>query len=92
MELLQACEDKVRIAGIQRFLAPFDRLWPSTRACERALSLYSDLHLSSGLGLVDALIAATSLEHEAELCTFNLRHYRAVPGLKVVAPYVRKVS
>jgi predicted nucleic acid-binding protein len=36
------------------------------------------------IGMMDALIAATALEQGDGVVTFNLRHFRAVPGLEVV--------
>jgi len=43
--------------------------------------------LSHSLGLIDALIAATAISAGASLCTYNLKHFRAVPGLVTVQPY-----
>jgi predicted nucleic acid-binding protein len=42
-----------------------------------------------GLGLLDALIAATAVGHGGVLNTFNERHYRMFPGLTTVRPYQR---
>jgi predicted nucleic acid-binding protein len=38
---------------------------------------------------MDSLIAACAVGLSAELCTFNTKHYRMVPGLKTVQPYTR---
>lgn len=46
-------------------------------------------HLSHNLGLLDALIAACATGLSATLCTFNVKHYRMVPGLVTVQPYAR---
>jgi hypothetical protein len=46
-------------------------------------------HLSHGLGLLDALIAACAVGRSAPLCTFNVRHYAAVAGLVTLQPYPR---
>ena len=45
--------------------------------------------LSTGLGLADFLIAAQALDRGATLYTFNLKHFRAIPGLNAQAPYPR---
>ena len=42
-----------------------------------------------GLGLLDALIAATAVGHGGVLNTFNERHYRMFPGLTTVRLYKR---
>lgn len=43
---------------------------------------------SSGkmMGPYDLIVAATALERESELATFNKRHFANVKGLKVVEP------
>jgi predicted nucleic acid-binding protein len=64
-------------------------VWPAEAHCTRALSDFSALHLSHGLGLLDALIAATAIGHGATLCTFNVKHYRAITGLRMLQPYDR---
>jgi predicted nucleic acid-binding protein len=40
---------------------------------------------TSQIGFADFQIAATALEDNAELLTFNQEHYRRVPGLKLAA-------
>ena len=39
--------------------------------------------------LLDSLIAACAIGLSADLCTFNLKHYQAVPGLTTTQPYSR---
>jgi predicted nucleic acid-binding protein len=46
-------------------------------------------HLSHNLGLLDTLIAACAIGRSATLCTFNVKHYRVVPGLLTAQPYPR---
>jgi len=38
------------------------------------------------IGYYDLIVAATALEHESTLVTFNRRHFDHVNGLKVVEP------
>lgn len=57
---------------------------------QKALAQFSKLHLSHGLGLLDALIAATAVGHGSVLNTFNDRHYRMFPGLSTARPYPRE--
>ncbi|MBU0578796.1 type II toxin-antitoxin system VapC family toxin [Patescibacteria group bacterium] len=40
--------------------------------------------------LPDALIAATALEHNAQLATLNTKHFENIPGLKIWQPKVFK--
>jgi predicted nucleic acid-binding protein len=43
--------------------------------------------ISQNLGLIDALIAGTTIGLGATLCTFNVKHYRNIAGLVVEQPY-----
>lgn len=89
MELIQNSRNPREVHQARRLVAPLPLLWPSEADCARALVDYSTLHLSHGLGLLDALIAATTIGHGGTLCTFNVKHYRAVPGLTLAQPYTR---
>ena len=89
MELVQGAQDARQVRGVLRLTAPLPVVWPTTTDYQRALTDFTTLHLSHGLGLLDALIASIAVGLSAELCTFNNTHYRAVPGLVIVQPYTR---
>ncbi len=38
------------------------------------------------IDLADAAIAATTIIHDAELCTLNEKHFQTVPSLKILQP------
>lgn len=89
MELIQDARNAGEVRQALRLVAPLPVVWPTEADCARALSDFAILHLSHGLGLLDALIAATSMGRGASLCTFNIKHYHAIPGLTLVQPYRR---
>ena len=89
MEMIQSARNRREATSADLILRPFVRVWPSDAACEAALSDFRALHLPHSLGLADALIAATAREQGAILCTFNVKHFRAVPGLATEQPYQR---
>lgn len=89
MELIQDAQNVGQVRQIQKLFAPLPIVWPSSIDCGVALELFSHLHLSHGLGLLDALIAATALGRDATLCTFNIKHYRSVANLLLYQPYQR---
>ncbi len=89
MEMIQSARNTREATSADAILRQFGRVWPSSAACEAALVDFKTLHLSHDLGLVDALIGATAREIGAQLCTFNIKHYRAMPGLVIVQPYSR---
>lgn len=89
MELIQGAQNTQQVRQALKLVAPMPIVWPTETDCARALSDFSVFHLSHGLGLLDSLIAACALGHSATLCTFNSKHYRAVPGLSILEPYVK---
>jgi predicted nucleic acid-binding protein len=87
MELIAGCRDKAHLAHVQAFVNSV-RVLPITETVSRtAYQLMGLLHLSHGLLLPDALIAATCLSHHMRLQTRNLRHFQMIEGLTVEAPY-----
>jgi predicted nucleic acid-binding protein len=89
MELIQDALNSRQIRDVQKLIAPFTIIWPSEGDCRRALADFSKFHLSHGLGLLDALIAACAVGADATLLSFNIKHYRVIPGLSVKEPYLR---
>ncbi len=49
----------------------------------RAIECYADFHLSHGIGIIDVLIAFTAVGLDAELLTFNTKHFNVVEGLRL---------
>ncbi len=89
MELVQDARNAGEVHRALRLVAPLPIVWPTEADCARALSDFTAYHLSHGLGLLDAMIASCAVGLSATLCTFNVKHYRVVPGLLVAEPYVR---
>ena len=54
----------------------------SRRHASRAAQIAADLK-REGIGFADCQIAASALEDDAELLSFNARHFRRVPGLRL---------
>lgn len=64
------------------------RVVPVTPAIAKAAGLYSSrFRRSHGIGLSDALIAATAHAENAQLLTLNVKHFPMFEGLK--PPYVK---
>src|SRR2546428_11424228 len=89
MELIQDARNAHEVRSAMKLVAPLRVVWPTEADCARALSDFAASHLSHGLGLLDALIAACAVGLSATLHTFNDKHYRAVPGLVLARPYQR---
>ncbi len=89
MELIQDAQNSRQVRQVLRLVEPLPVVWPTEGDCGRALSDFTDYHLSHNLGLLDSLIAACAIGLSATLCTFNVRHYRVVSGLDILRPYSR---
>ena len=89
MELVQGVKNKAELAELQNLISDSQVLWPTEEHSQKALNNFATLQLSYGLGLLDAPIAATVVGHNGTLCTFNLKHFRMVPGLATSQPYDR---
>ena len=89
MELLQDARNAREVRRALKLVAPLQVVWPTEADCTRALSDFTAYHLSHGLGLLDALIAACAVGLSATLSAFNDKHDRVVPGLVTAQPYTR---
>ena len=89
LELLNGCENASDRRRIEAFLKDFTLLWPDEVALNRAVQNYGALRLAHSIGVLDMVIAATAISQDQDLVTFNIRHFRAVPGLVTVKPYER---
>ncbi len=85
LELLQGMRSRVELLAVQKSLAMrhTERIPVTPAITERATALMERLSLSHGLGLADALIAATALEKGLRLMTGNVKHYSPIEGLVI---------
>lgn len=83
MEMLQGCRNQRE----QRRLAGYRIAWPAPNECDQAAAIFAGEHLRQSLGILDALIGQTAISLGLPLCTFNQRHYTAIPGLATIQPY-----
>lgn len=89
MELIQDAQNSRQVREALRLVKPFPIIWPTPTDCQNALFDFTKFHLSHGLGLLDSLIGACAVGLSAKLCTFNVKHYRMIPGLSTTQPYSR---
>ncbi len=89
MELIQDARNSQELRRTLKLTSPFQVVWPTESDCTRALADFTTYHLSHGLGLLDALIAACAVGLSVTLYTFNTKHYRLIPGLMTAETYSR---
>jgi hypothetical protein len=86
-ELYAGVKGDAEQAALQDFVSLF-RVVPVTAEIAKAAGLYKrDYGKSHGVGLADAILAATAEAEDAELRTLNTKHY---PMLKNLRPAYNK--
>ena len=87
MELVQGVHNKNELQRLRASIRTKD--WHLAGLTEevgaRATTYLEAYALIDGLGLADALIAATATLRGDALLTANVRHYRCIPGLVLVS-------
>ena len=86
MELLVGCRNKPEQRVVQKFLERFEVFPINEMASQLAERLIARYRLTHGIQIPDALIAATASTSGYSLATKNQKHFRYVPGLKLL-PY-----
>lgn len=82
-EVYQGAGNKIVLNKIKLTLSNF-KVFPLTEfISRRLLQLIEQYHLSYGLLIPDALIAATALENNLTLLTGNIKHFQMIKELKV---------
>jgi len=85
MELLQGARDKRELKAVKSYLHDlgFEILPISENISHRASIYMEEFVLQSGIGMADALIAATCAENAEVLCTANHKHYKVIPDIQI---------
>jgi len=85
MELVQGARSLVELREMRRFLRDNAfRILPLDEAMSHLAASLMEAHaLRGGLQVADAFIAATARETGEILATGNLRHFRAIAGLRL---------
>jgi predicted nucleic acid-binding protein len=85
MELVVGCRSKTEIRLLKRFLVDIgiNMIPISAEIGGRADVFLEEKHLSHGVGLADALIAATASIQGLPILTGNIKHFRCFPSIVV---------
>jgi len=86
-ELFSGARGSDELDALDQFMLAFEVVSVDELLARSGGQLRAEYHASHGVGLADALIAASAAERGAELVTFNRRHYPMVEDLQV--PYDR---
>ena len=88
LEVLFGARDMAELRKVEAYLNPFTILWPSEADAQAARRMARH-RLSDGIEIMDVMTAAIALRHNLPVVTFNVRHFRAIPGLTTIQPYTR---
>ncbi len=89
LELMEGCTTSLAMRRLQKQIASFSIVWSTEQDLNRALAHFPRIWLSHRVDILDVLIAESAIGLGVPLCTFNVRHFRAVPGLVTEQPYQR---
>lgn len=86
LELIQGAKNKAEIEKIEKYLVLYELLHFDKATSQRAIELVRNYSKSHGLMLPDAIIAATCVENDLTLITYNIKDFRFINGLKITQP------
>ena len=86
-ELYAGVQDDDDLTRLDEFLSQFPTVAITNEIARTAGLFKRDYQRSHGVGLADAIIAATAQAQGAELKTLNVRHYPMLKGLR--PPYAK---
>jgi predicted nucleic acid-binding protein len=85
MELMVGCRNKNELNALDHFLDRFVKVSVNENISQTAVDLLKQYHLSHGLLIADALIAATAIAESGSLVSKNQRDYRFIERLHLLA-------
>ncbi len=86
MELIQGAHNKREMQKIIRNINGFRRLEINQNILDLATQLLTQYLLSHHLQLPDAIIAACALIYDIPIFTYNVKHFKYLPNIKLFAP------
>ena len=88
IECIQGSKSNHEKQSIKKYLDNFPLLLVTPEISQKAIELIDDYSNSYGLMLPDALIAATALENDLIVLTYNVNDFKFVQNLKWQKPSV----
>lgn len=88
IECLQGSKSNQEKREIKKYLANFALLLITPEISQRAITLIETYSNSHGLLIADALIAATALENDLTIVTYNTNDFKFVQDLKWLKPAI----
>lgn len=86
IENLQGSKSNAEKAKIKKYLSKFIIFHQSEEVSKRAVELIEQYSNTHGFVLADAQIAATCLEYDLTLITFNVKDFQFIANLTISVP------
>lgn len=88
VELIQGAKNKTEVQKIEKYLTRFELNHFDKTISQKSIELIRAYSKSHGLMLGDAVIAATCLENDLTLITYNMKDFQFINNLKILKPSV----
>ncbi len=85
-ELIQGSKDKAEVQKIEKYLTRFELIHFDKEISQRTLELIRTYSKSHGLMFGDSIIAATCLENDLTLITYNVKDFQFIKSLRIQKP------
>jgi tRNA(fMet)-specific endonuclease VapC len=85
-ELIQGSKDKLEVQKIEKYLTRFELIHFDKSVSQKTLELIRTYSKSHDLMFGDAIIAATCLENNLTLITYNVKDFRFIKSLQIRIP------
>lgn len=86
-ELIVRSRTRAEIRTIDQLLARFQNEPIAKGDSARVLTWLRKYYHSRGVGFHDCLLGAAAVRRKIPIATLNEKHFKALPGVKVVRPY-----
>lgn len=86
MELISGANNKADLHKISKDINRFGVLLINPEINLRAINLVQSYRLSHGLAIADAMIAATAIQTELKLFTYNIKDFKFISKLSLYKP------
>lgn len=87
MEIIGGGQNKLERLRAARLLKQFAMVYPTQADLDWAMQAQMRYELSSGVGMMDCLIASASYRLQIPLLTHNLKHFQPLLGSLAQKPY-----
>lgn len=91
-ELIISATNKETQAKIEKYLIDVKILGITLNTTNIFTSLIKKYHLSHNIQIADCLIASICIANNLPLLTFNTKHFRYIPNLKLISHNIKPVK